>query len=112
MPHMKSFRRASACFGRLLFPVPWGSLRLQGMHELGSHRRYAVHRLLKCLLVELGWLVETAHLAHELQRRGLGLCLGDGRIEIEEHLDVAAHGMGPLSGVVSIPVLSLVRHSL
>ena len=50
---------------------------------------------LKCGFVGLGRLVEAADLAHELERGGANLLVGYGRIEVEEHFDVAAHREGP-----------------
>ena len=43
-------------------------------------------------LVGLGRFVEAADLTHELKRGGANFVRGDGRVEVEEHFDVAAHG--------------------
>jgi len=42
-------------------------------------------------LIGSRWLVKTADFSHELERRGLNLIAGDGRIEIEECFDIPAH---------------------
>src|ERR1700733_4475565 len=46
----------------------------------------------------LGWLSETADLAHELKRSCADLFVRYGRIEVEEDLDIAAHSGGPPFG--------------
>src|SRR5450631_207525 len=46
--------------------------------------------------VGLRRLVEARKFAHELQRGGLDFILGRRRLEIEQRLDVAAHGWAPL----------------
>jgi hypothetical protein len=47
---------------------------------------------MECGLVCLGWRVEAAHLAHELQRSCLDLIIGRRRVKVEERPDVSAQG--------------------
>ena len=56
---------------------------------------------LKRLLVGLGGLGEAADLAHVLQRGGIDLISGNGRIEVVEDADVSAHGAQPTTLVVA-----------
>src|SRR6185437_10219290 len=49
-------------------------------------------------LIGLRRLVEAGQLAHELQRRGVNLLLAGRWFEVEQRLDVAAHGSVLCSG--------------
>src|SRR6185312_5319747 len=49
-------------------------------------------------LIGLRGRVEAGQLAHELQGRGADFVVGRRRVEIEQGLDVAAHGGGPPCG--------------
>src|SRR5688500_6718402 len=74
----------------------------QGVEQLVSHRGGLVDRALEGRLVRLRRLVEAGELAHELERRGPDLVIGDRRIEVEERLDVAAHGTVSLATIHSL----------
>src|SRR4051812_12629732 len=51
-----------------------------------------LYRPLECRLVGPGRRGESTQLANELQGRIANLCFGGGRLEIEQGLDVSAHG--------------------
>ena len=65
---------------------------LQRREQLVRGRGDLLHGAIERGLVGLGRPVEAAKLAHELQRGGADLLLGRGRLEVEQRLDVAAHG--------------------
>src|SRR5262245_18185863 len=64
----------------------------QRANERARHRRHVVDGTLESFLVGLGRHREAAQLAHELQRGVADLELGGGWLEVEEGLDVSAHG--------------------
>src|SRR6185312_16553444 len=63
----------------------------KGMGGLGD----LFDRPLEGLFVRLGRLGEAADLPHELEGGVTDLAVGDGRLEVEEGLDVSAHGGSP-----------------
>jgi hypothetical protein len=52
---------------------------------------YLIHRSLKRSLIRLGRLVKARDLSHKLQRSRSNFFAIDGRIEVEESLDIPAH---------------------
>ena len=83
----------SACSrpGSLCCAVPRGGVRLERAEKGAGDRRYRVNGSKECSFVGFRWLVEAAHLAHELQRGCTNLFLGHRRFEVEKRLDVSTH---------------------
>src|SRR6185437_3030589 len=63
-------------------------------------------------LIGLRRLVEAGQLAHELQRRGVNLLLACRWLEVEQRLDVAAHGSFLCWGACKILPLDLSCHDM
>src|SRR5882672_12078770 len=76
---------------RNLFAIP----RRRGGHERLDQptRRFGhlVDSAVERVFVQFGWLVETADLPHELQRRGAYFVVSGRGLEIEQGFDVSAH---------------------
>src|SRR5262249_25581821 len=71
------------------------SLRHERVDQAPGHDRDLVNGLVEDGLIGLRRFREAAELADELQRRCPDLLVGRGRIEVEERLDVSAHGEAP-----------------
>src|SRR5438093_6928595 len=65
----------------------------QRTQKVPGHRRYLFDGVIECRLVDLRRLVEPRELSHELDRRSPDLLLSRGRVEVEQRLDVPAHGI-------------------
>src|SRR5215469_12887297 len=88
----KAICATGAGFRDFLFAVLWRGMGFERGHELHRGCGDLVDGGLKGFFVCLGRLIEAANLAHELERGVSNLGVGDGRFEVEEHLDVSAHG--------------------
>src|SRR4029077_2567476 len=75
----------------LFFTVLRSSCGFERMQETAGDRRDFVDGRLERRFIGLRRLVEAADLAHELQRGGADLFVGDRRIEVEKNSDVSAH---------------------
>ncbi len=64
----------------------------QGVEQHAGGGRDVIHGLREGRFVGLGWLVEAAQLAHELQGSRTDLIFRGGRLEVEQRLDAPAHG--------------------
>src|SRR5438093_10002351 len=67
----------------------------QRTQKIPGHRRYLFDGVIECRLVDLRRLVEPRELSHELDRSSPDLLLSRGRVEVEQRLDVPAHGNLP-----------------
>ena len=68
-----------------------GGVGFERPEKPGGNAGDFIHRGEKGVLVGLRGLGETADLSYELERGGPNLVVGDGRIEVEERFDIAAH---------------------
>src|SRR5262245_40735074 len=87
--------------------IACGRVGLQGEQEFSCCGGDFVDRTIERRGIRLRRPVEAGKLAHELQRRGADFLLGCRRVEIEQCLDVAAHGVSSLAHKSSKP-----RHAL
>jgi hypothetical protein len=91
---------------RLFFPILRSRIRLKRVQEVRRYAGDGADCRKKCLFVRLGWLIEAADLSNVLERSGMNFIRGDGRIEVEEHLDVPTHFRGtsikPKSGLIPL----------
>src|SRR5262249_6421673 len=78
--------------GRLDFAITRRRGGDQHVQELPSDLRSSLHRALEGGFVRFRGFVHARELAHELERRGAHLVVGDRRFEVEQSPDVAAHG--------------------
>src|ERR1022692_457320 len=77
------------------FPILWRCVGFERMEKASRHSGDFIDRRQERGFVGLRRLVETADLSYELQRRGSNLLGIDRRIEVEEGLDIPAHGSRP-----------------
>src|SRR3974377_684107 len=77
---------------RLHLAVARRRMGVQGGKEPACGVRHLSDRAIESHLVRLRWPVEAGELSDKLQRGGLDLVLARRRFEIEQRLDVAAHG--------------------
>src|SRR5262249_13183483 len=92
----KANRGPRFCFGGLFFAVLGWSGGLQGAQQARRNAGYFVDSGFEGLLIGLGRLGEATDFAHELQRGGVNLPGRDGWVEIEQRLDISAHGIFPI----------------
>ena len=78
-------------------PVAGGRMGLQRAKQLSRRRGDFIDRTVERRGVRLRGPVEAGELAHELLRGGADFLLRCRRVEIEQRLDVAAHGVGSFS---------------
>ncbi len=88
----KPKRRACTCFGHLGLPVARFGGSDKGLHQTPCRCRHFFYRTLKRHLVDLGGYGQATEFPDELQRSVTDFNLGRGWIEIEQCLDVPAHG--------------------
>ena len=74
-----------------LFSIPWWCIRFEGMNETSRDPGYFIDSNQEHGLIGSRGFVKTADFSHELERRGLNLFAGDGRIEVEKCFDIPAH---------------------
>ena len=91
----ESLRRSSLCFRRFYGSIPRRRARLERVEKTRRYRRDFIHRRQKARFVHFRRFVNSTYLSHELQRRRPNLFRGNGRLEVEQRLDVSAHGMDP-----------------
>src|SRR5690349_18689853 len=91
----ESLGRALPRLRRLFVPVFRWRRRDQGVEQRPGGPRHVVDRAIEGGLVREGRLVEAADLPNELEGRGAYFLVRRGGREIEERLDVSAHGEGP-----------------
>src|SRR5216683_2065763 len=84
---------SSACLrpGSFFCAVPRWSVRLERSEKVAGDCCYLVNGSKECSFVGFRWLVEAAHLSHELQCGRTNLFLVHRRFEVEERLDVSTH---------------------
>src|SRR5579864_3395993 len=84
---------SSTCLrlGSLYCAVPRWCVRLERAEKVAGDCCYLVNGSKECSFVGFRWLVEAAHLSHELQCGRTNLFLGHRRFEVEESLDVSTH---------------------
>ena len=80
------------CFRRLFFSILRRGIGVEGMQKTRRDAGYFIDSSQKRGFVSLGRFVKTCDFSHELERGGSNLFIGHGRIEIEESLDITAHG--------------------
>jgi hypothetical protein len=77
-------------FCGLFFPIPPWCIRFEGMNEASRDLSDFIDSSEERGLIGSRRLVETADFSHELERRGLNLFAGDGRIKVEKRFDIPA----------------------
>src|SRR5258708_22981350 len=84
---------SSACLrlGSLFCAVPRWCVRLERAEKVAGDCCYLVNGSKECSFVGFRWLVEAAHLSHELQCGRTNLFLVHRRFQVEERLDVSTH---------------------
>src|SRR5258708_39165651 len=84
---------SSACLrlGSLFCAVPRWCVRLERAEKVAGDCCYLVNGSKECSFVGFRWLVEAAHLSHELQGGRTNLFLAHRRFEVEKRLDVSTH---------------------
>src|SRR6266571_5300869 len=107
---------SSACLrlGSLFCAVPRWCVRLERTEKVAGDCCYLVNGSKECSFVGFRWLVEAAHLSHELQRGRTNLFLGHRRFEVEECFDVSTHKRSvlrnlPFCGQAIISIRFLLR---
>src|SRR6266568_9465499 len=107
---------SGACLrlGSLFCAVPRWCVRLEGAEKVAGDCCYFVNGSKECSFVGFRWLVEAAHLSHELQRGRTNLFLGHRRFEVEECFDVSTHKRSvlrnlPFCGQAIISIRFLLR---
>src|SRR5262249_53376898 len=80
---------------RLDLPVTRRGVGFERNEKFAGRRHDLFHRMVEGRLVLLRGVIEAAELAHELQRRGMDLVRRRRRLEMEQGLDIAAHGGSP-----------------
>src|SRR6185436_20637764 len=75
--------------------VLWGCRRHECVEQSMRSRGDLVDRTRECFLVRLRRLREAADLADELQRGVADLVFRCGRLEVEQGVNVSAHGLNP-----------------
>src|SRR5882672_10598918 len=100
----KPLSRACSSPGGLFFAVLRWRVRLKRAEEIPANRCCIVDGGEERRLVGLRWLVETAHLSHELQGGRTNLFFGHRRFEIEEGFDVSTHGITSIDEGRRMPI--------
>jgi hypothetical protein len=91
----KSRRATSLRLRRLFFSTPRRRIRFQRTKQTRRSAGHLLNRRQKSRLVRLRWLVASADLSHILQRSSADLLIRHRRLEVEKHLDIAAHISAP-----------------
>src|SRR6516165_2686903 len=95
-PHGEALARAGTGLLRLDLAVARRRARMQRREQRARRLGDLVHGAVEGRGIRLRRPVEAGELAHELQGRGADFLLGRRRLEVEQHLDVAAHGSSPV----------------
>jgi hypothetical protein len=78
-------------FGRFLFAIPRRGMGLERTEKARRDVGYFIDSSQERRLICIRRFVKTADLSYKLERSGLNLFGGDGRIEIEKGFDIPAH---------------------